>query len=83
MEQHEGIRESDWLEFLVGQCARTPIDGTVTAVVPFGAFVEVHNGVFGLLHASEWAEQPQVGARIPVRVRDLDLDRRRLSLAPA
>ena len=83
MEQHT-TRESDWLEFLVRQCARTPIEGTVTAVVPFGAFVRVHDGVDGLLHASEWAgRQPQVGDTVDVRILQLDLVKRRVSLAPA
>jgi small subunit ribosomal protein S1 len=83
MEQEHITRESDWREFLLRQCARTPIEGTVTAVMPFGAFVRVHDGVDGLLHASEWGQQPQVGATVPVRILDLDLTRRRVSLAPA
>jgi small subunit ribosomal protein S1 len=75
--------ESAWQEFLRRQCARTAIDGTVTAVVPFGAFVKVHEDVEGLLHRDEWSEQPKVGSPVTVRILDLDLANRRVSLAQA
>ncbi|MGH3905408.1 MAG: S1 RNA-binding domain-containing protein [Pseudonocardiaceae bacterium] len=49
--QHE-TPESARQEFLTRQCARTAIDGIVTTVLPFGAFVELFDGVEGLLHRS-------------------------------
>jgi ribosomal protein S1 len=75
--------ESAWQEFLRQQCARMPIEGVVTEVVPFGAFVRLHEGVDGLLHRSEWSGEPQVGSPVTVRVLDLDLATRRVSLAQA
>lgn len=75
--------EPAWQAFLTAQCARTPIDGTVVSVLPFGAFVEVAEGVHGLLHISEWASPPEVGDDVSVRILQLDLDKRRVSLAPA
>jgi ribosomal protein S1 len=75
--------ESAWQEFLRQQCARTPLDGVVTSVVPFGAFIRLHDGVDGLLHRSEWSAEPQVGASVTVRILDLDLANRRVSLAQA
>jgi small subunit ribosomal protein S1 len=75
--------ESAWQEFLVQQCGRAPIDGIVTSVVPFGAFVKLHDGVEGLLHWSEWSTEPQPGAAVSVRILQLDLVSRRVSLAPA
>lgn len=80
---HHETPESAWRAFLTGQCARTAIDGTVVSVVPFGAFVELPEGVVGLLHQSEWSVEPQVGSAVSVRVLDLDLAKRRVSLAPA
>jgi ribosomal protein S1 len=74
---------SAWQEFLARQCGRAPIDGVVTSVVPFGVFVRLHDGVEGLLHRSEWTAEPQPGATVSVRILDLDLTRRRVSLAPA
>lgn len=75
--------EPAWQAFLARQCARTPIDGVVTSVMPFGAFVKLHEGVEGLLHRSEWSAEPQPGAAVSVRILHLDLANRRVSLAPA
>lgn len=80
--QHD-TPESAWQEFLTRQCARTAIDGTVTTVLPFGAFVELPEGVVGLLHRSEWVAEPEVGSAVSVRILQLDLAKRRVSLVPA
>ncbi len=37
-------------------------DGTVTSVVPFGAFVEVAEGVNGLLADTVWLGRPESGS---------------------
>jgi small subunit ribosomal protein S1 len=65
------------------------LEGTVTKVVDFGAFVEVLDGVEGLVHISELAdhhvENPRevvdVGAKLNVKILEIDEDRRRLSLS--
>jgi ribosomal protein S1 len=75
--------EPAWQEFLTWQCGRTPIDGTVRTVLPFGAFVELPGGVQGLLHVSQWRDEPQVGRPLAVRILRLDLDRRQVSLVLA
>ncbi|GAA4485274.1 hypothetical protein GCM10023191_009710 [Actinoallomurus oryzae] len=58
------------------------LSGTVTMLVPFGAFVGVADGVEGLVHRDELApgETLEVGERIEVAIVDLDRDRRRLRL---
>jgi small subunit ribosomal protein S1 len=65
------------------------VEGRVTKVVTFGAFVEIHAGVEGLVHISELAahhvENPREvvnqGDVLAVRVIEIDADRRRLSLS--
>ena len=65
------------------------IEGTVTKLVPFGVFVELGDGVEGLVHISEMAkghvETPDqvtsVGQKVMVKVMDVDLERRRISLS--
>ena len=65
------------------------IEGTVTKLVPFGVFVELGDGVEGLVHISEMAkghvETPDqvtsVGQVVMVKVMDIDLERRRISLS--
>jgi small subunit ribosomal protein S1 len=69
--------------FLARQSVGDVIDGTVEQIVEFGAFVEVHEGVHGLLHSSEWTERPEPGTTVRVEILDVDVDRERLSLRPA
>jgi small subunit ribosomal protein S1 len=65
------------------------VDGKVTKLVPFGAFVEIGDGVEGLVHISEMAkghvEKPEdvvsVGLEVHVKVMDVDTERRRISLS--
>ncbi len=65
------------------------IEGTVTKLVPFGVFVELGDGVEGLVHISEMAkghvETPDqvasVGQKVHVKVMDVDEERRRISLS--
>ena len=63
--------------------------GKVTKVVTFGAFVEILDGVEGLVHISELAphhvENPREvvapGHEIRVKILEIDSERRRLSLS--
>jgi small subunit ribosomal protein S1 len=65
------------------------IEGTVTNVVSFGAFVRVEEGIEGLIHVSELAEgnflHPRnvvaEGDEVRVRVLNVDVARRRLGLS--
>ena len=65
------------------------LEGTVTKVVTFGAFVEILDGVEGLVHISELAqhhvENPRElirpGDPVRVKILEIDSERRRLSLS--
>jgi small subunit ribosomal protein S1 len=65
------------------------IEGKVTKLVSFGAFVELGNGIEGLVHISEMAtrhiESPSqvvhVGDPVHVKVMEVDPERRRISLS--
>jgi small subunit ribosomal protein S1 len=65
------------------------LEGVVTKVVTFGAFVEILDGVEGLVHISELAqhhvENPreiiQPGDQVRVKILEIDSERRRLSLS--
>jgi polyribonucleotide nucleotidyltransferase len=59
------------------------LDGRVTQVLPFGAFVEVAEGIQGLLPKSAWSAQPVTGSRIAVRIASIDVENRRMSLVQA
>ena len=65
------------------------VEGTVTKVTDFGAFVLIKEGIEGLLHVSELAEPApnhpseivQEGERLLLRIVKLDVRRRRLGLS--
>ena len=66
------------------------IQGTVTRCAKFGAFVEVAPGIEGLVHISEMSYTQRVlkpedvvapGETVSVMIKDVDLDKRRLSLS--
>jgi small subunit ribosomal protein S1 len=65
------------------------LEGTVTKVVSFGAFVEIMDGVEGLVHISELAhhhvENPREivnqGDTVKVKILEIESERRRLSLS--
>src|SRR6056297_555796 len=67
----------------------TRIFGRVTNIADYGCFVEIEDGVEGLVHVSEmdWTNKNvnpsrvvQVGDEVEVMVLDIDEDRRRISL---
>jgi small subunit ribosomal protein S1 len=78
-----------WKEFAEKHRAGQVIEGEVTKIVPFGAFVRVADGIEGLVHISKLSEEHvesadqvvQVGERVRVKVEDVDIARRRVSLS--
>jgi small subunit ribosomal protein S1 len=78
-----------WQEVLDRHDQGDVIEGRVTKVVTFGAFVEIVPGVEGLVHISELAqhhvENPREvvspGDEVKAKIIEMDADRRRLSLS--
>ena len=65
------------------------VHGKVVSIVPFGAFVEVENGVDGLVHVSqishEWLENPtsvlSIGEEIDAKILVLDPANKKMTLS--
>src|SRR4051812_6900315 len=82
-------QEDPWQRVVDTYRVGDELEGAVTKVVTFGAFVEILDGVEGLVHISELAnhhvENPrevvQPGDVVRVKVLEIDSDRRRLSLS--
>lgn len=70
-------------EFVARHAVGDVLDGRVTKVVPFGAFIEVADGVHGLMPKAEWINPPEFGDALAVRILAVDTDQGRFSLAPA
>jgi len=78
-----------WHEFANTHQVGELVYGRITKLVPFGAFVQVGDGIEGLVHISEMAghhvEAPEQvanpGEELWVKIIDIDLQRRRISLS--
>jgi small subunit ribosomal protein S1 len=85
----KATQEDPWRQFARQHYVGEFIEGNVTKLVPFGAFVKVEDGIEGLIHISELAEAHvevpeqvvKVNAVITVKVIDIDDARRRISLS--
>jgi small subunit ribosomal protein S1 len=85
----KATQEDPWRQFARTHAIGQIVPGKVTKLVPFGAFVRVEEGIEGLVHISELAERhvevPDqvvgVGDDALVKVIDIDLERRRISLS--
>lgn len=80
---HEPVPAALWRRFAAGHARDDVLTARVVKVVPFGAFVDVGDGVHGLVHVSEWVAPIESGTTIPVRIIEIDDERRRISLKPA
>jgi small subunit ribosomal protein S1 len=82
-------QEDPWQRVIDTYRVGDELEGKVTKVVTFGAFVEIMDGVEGLVHISELAhhhvENPreilEPGQDVRVKVLEIDSERRRLSLS--
>ena len=82
-------QEDPWERVLNTYRVGDELEGTVTKVVTFGAFVEIMDGVEGLVHISELAhhhvdnprEIVEPGQDVRVKILEIDSERRRLSLS--
>jgi len=85
----KSTQEDPWQQFARTHQIGQVVPGRVTKLVPFGSFVRVEEGIEGLVHISELADRHveipeqvvQVGDEIFVKIIDIDLDRRRISLS--
>ena len=85
----KATQEDPWQTFARTHKIGQIVPGKVTKLVPFGVFVRVEDGIEGLVHVSELAarhvEVPEqvakIGDEIFVKVIDIDLERRRISLS--
>ncbi len=82
-------QEDPWQRVIDTYRVGDELEGKVTKVVTFGSFVEIMDGVEGLVHISELAhhhvENPreilEPGQDVRVKILEIDSERRRLSLS--
>ena len=83
------LNEDPWFEISKAHPEGSKLRGKITNIADYGCFVEIHNGVEGLVHVSEmdWTNKnanPEklvtIGQDIEVMILDIDPERRRISL---
>jgi small subunit ribosomal protein S1 len=85
----KATQQDPWQEFASTHEVGQLVYGRVTKLVPFGAFVQVGDGIEGLVHISEISthhiDAPEQvvtpGEELWVKIIDLDLARRRISIS--
>jgi len=85
----KATQQDPWQQFASAHQVGELVYGRVTKLVPFGSFVQVGDGIEGLVHISEMSAHhvdlpEQVvtpGEELWVKIIDLDLQRRRISLS--
>ncbi|MBR5389411.1 S1 RNA-binding domain-containing protein [Candidatus Saccharibacteria bacterium] len=83
--------EDPWLNEVEGLKKGTKVEGTVTRITPFGAFVQISPAVEALVHVSELGEGSDVdpekvftlNERKSFKVLDIDKEGRKISLSVA
>ncbi len=84
------LQEDPWVSEIPNKLKKgVVVDGKVTKITNFGVFVEILNGLEGLLHISEMDDKPvaspeqalQVGQEIKVKVLNVDLETRKIGLS--
>jgi small subunit ribosomal protein S1 len=83
------LGEDPWADITRRYPVNTRLTGKVTNITDYGCFVEIEEGVEGLVHVSEmdWTNKNihpskvvQLGTEVEVMVLDIDEERRRISL---
>jgi small subunit ribosomal protein S1 len=83
------LGEDPWVDITRRYPENTRLFGKVTNITDYGCFVEIEDGVEGLVHVSEmdWtnknvnpAKMVQVSDEVEVMILDIDSERRRISL---
>lgn len=86
---YKQLQKDPWLTVSERYAVNTRAKGTVVSLTDYGAFVELEQGVEGLIHISEmsWSKRikhpskvVQVGDEVEVVILALDIENRRISL---
>ncbi len=82
-------QKDPWMEKIKKYTNNDIVKGKVTRIVKFGLFVQIEDGMEGLVHISELSTQPvkkpsdiaKIGDSLKVRIIDIDFDKRRMAFS--
>ena len=82
-------QKDPWVEKIKKYSVKDMVMGKITRIVKFGLFVEIEDGIEGLVHISELSDRQvkrpsdvaKIGDELMVRIIDIDYDRRRMAFS--
>jgi len=82
-------QKDPWMEKIKNYSKKDVVNGKVTRIVKFGLFVLIEDGLEGLVHISELADEPvrrpsdvaKIGDELIVRIIDIDFEKRRMAFS--
>ncbi|MDD3777262.1 MAG: 30S ribosomal protein S1 [Actinomycetota bacterium] len=82
-------QKDPWMEKIKQFTNGDIVKGKVTRIVKFGLFVQIEEGMEGLVHISELSSEPikrpsdvaKIGDELMVRIIDIDFDKRRMAFS--
>ena len=82
-------QKDPWLEKIKDYTIKDIVKGKVTRIVKFGLFVQIEDGLEGLVHISELSTEPikrpsdvaKIGSELMIRIIDIDFDKRRMAFS--
>ncbi|MCG9479934.1 MAG: 30S ribosomal protein S1 [Actinomycetia bacterium] len=82
-------QKDPWMEKIKQFSNGDIVKGKVTRIVKFGLFVQIEDGMEGLVHISELSSEPikrpsdvaKIGDELMVRIIDIDFDKRRMAFS--
>lgn len=77
----KALEENPWEKVKEGYTVGGEVQGVVTKITPFGAFVEVAEGIEGLIHVSETVGPLKVGENVVARIISFEPEKQRLGLS--
>jgi len=85
----KALQGDPWADSVAKFKTGTQVEGTVTKLANFGAFVEIEKGVEGMIHVSELSEERvmhpeqvvKVGDKVKVEILNIDTKERKISLS--
>jgi len=81
--------EDPWKKQIKEQNIGSIVDGTVTKLMKFGAFVDIGNGIEGLVHISQLSDEHvnspsevvSIGDKVKVKILDINEENKRIGLS--
>ena len=83
------ISGDPWQEYILSHAAGTVVEGTITKLANFGAFVELAKNIEGMIHVSELSDERivhpesvvKVGDKVTAEIINVNMKERKISLS--